>query len=239
MIRVLLVDEQRLVRLGFQAMLAAEDDIVVVGEAGTSHEAVRLAGALRPDVVVMDIALTPESGVTAASIIANSLEGTGVLLLSADDRDEFAFGAIRAGARGYLAKNRCPDALVDAIRRIAAGEAAVEPRVMRRLLDLFGARLPSCAASAGGPRRDLARDPRLDVLTEREFEIFRGVAQGMSNTELGQAFYLSESTIKTHIGHILMKLGPRDRVHMVMLGYETGVVAPEAITARPRELALA
>jgi DNA-binding NarL/FixJ family response regulator len=152
-----------------------------------------------------------------------------VLILTTFDLDEYAFAGLRAGASGFLLKDARPADLVHAIRTVAAGDAIVEPRITRRLLELFGAQLPgggTASPTIAGPSRAAGTDPRLAPLTDRELEVFTAIARGLSNAEISAAFYLSESTVKTHVGHILLKLGVRDRVHAVMLGYETGVVVP-------------
>jgi DNA-binding NarL/FixJ family response regulator len=244
-IRVLLVDDQSLIRMGFRMVLESEDELVVVGEADDGAEAVALATELRPDVVIMDVRMPGMDGITATERIAELLPGVRVLIVTTYDLDEYAFAGLRAGASGFLLKNARPAELVRAVRTVAAGDAIVEPRVTRRLLDLFGAQLPAggTAASAGPgsvgasdastatatatpPVADPFGDPRLASLTEREAEVFTAIARGMSNAEISAAFYLSESTVKTHVGRILLKLGLRDRIHAVVLGYETGVVTP-------------
>jgi DNA-binding NarL/FixJ family response regulator len=235
-VRVLLVDDQPLIRLGFRMVLEGEPGIAVVGEADDGVEAVELAATLDPDVVVMDVRMPRLDGIAATRRIADRLPHVRVLILTTFDLDEYAFAGLRAGASGFLLKNARPADLVRAIRTVAGGEAIVEPRVTRRLLDLFGAQLPANGAEPARPPAEpadgsaiavpRARDPRLDALTERELEVFAAIARGLSNAEISTALYLSESTVKTHVGHILMKLGVRDRVHAVMLGYETGVVVP-------------
>jgi DNA-binding NarL/FixJ family response regulator len=235
-VRVLLVDDQPLIRLGFRMVLEGEPGIAVVGEADDGVEAVELAATLQPDVVVMDVRMPRLDGIAATRRIAERLPEVRVLILTTFDLDEYAFAGLRAGASGFLLKNARPADLVRAIRTVAGGDAIVEPRVTRRLLDLFGAQLP---ANDGEPVRRPAEpaegaagavpggsDPRLAALTDRELEVFAAIARGLSNAEISTALYLSESTVKTHVGHILMKLGVRDRVHAVMLGYETGVVVP-------------
>ena len=242
-IRVLLVDDQALIRLGFRMVLEGETDLEVVGEAEDGDAAVALALALAPDVVIMDVRMPGTDGIAATARIVERAPGVRVLIVTTFDLDEYAFAGLRAGASGFLLKNAPPPELVRAIRTVAAGDAIVEPRITRRLLDLFGDRLPAAydgtkrptatdAAAATTartePRRDPRSDPRLASLTEREAEVFTAIARGMSNAEISSAFYLSESTVKTHVGRILMKLGLRDRIHAVVLGYETGVVTPGA-----------
>lgn len=234
-IRVLLVDDQALIRLGFRMVLESEPDLEVVGEAEDGAQAVALATELSPDVVIMDVRMPGMDGIAATEQIVGRTAGTRVLIVTTFDLDEYAFAGLRAGASGFLLKNAPPAALVGAIRTVAAGDAIVEPRVTRRLLDLFGAQLPADGTAAPAQRRvamnaRAARggrdDPRLASLTERETDVFTAIARGMSNAEISSALYMAESTVKTHVSRILMKLGLRDRVHAVMLGYETGVVAP-------------
>lgn len=227
-VRVLLVDDQPLIRVGFRMVLENEPGVEVVGEADDGVEAVELAATLVPDVVVMDVRMPRMDGIAATERITHRLPGVRVLILTTFDLDEYAFTGLRAGASGFLLKNARPADLVRAIRTVAAGDAIVEPRVTRRLLELFGPQLPGDAEAPlpDAASRDAARDPRLAPLTERELEVFTAIARGLSNAEISAALYLSESTVKTHVGHILLKLDVRDRVHAVMLGYETGVVVP-------------
>ncbi|MFE6256009.1 response regulator [Agromyces sp. NPDC057865] len=230
-IRLLLVDDQPLIRLGFRMVLEGEADLVVVGEADDGAAAIARTGELAPDVVVMDVRMPGMDGIAATERIVATSPGTRVLIVTTFDLDEYAFAGLRAGASGFLLKNAPPAELVHAIRTVAAGDAIVEPRVTRRLLDLFGAQLPADGAVAPAEPvavRDPLDDPRLASLTEREAEVFTAIARGMSNAEISSAFYLSESTVKTHVGRVLMKLGLRDRIHAVVLGYETGVVRPGA-----------
>lgn len=230
-IRVLLVDDQPLIRLGFRMVLEGEPDLTVVGEADDGAGAIARTGELAPDVVVMDVRMPGMDGIAATERIVATSPGARVLIVTTFDLDEYAFAGLRAGASGFLLKNAPPAALVHAIRTVAAGDAIVEPRVTRRLLDLFGGQLPAHGAVAPAeptPARDPLDDPRLASLTEREAEVFTAIARGMSNAEISSSLYLSESTVKTHVGRILMKLGLRDRIHAVVLGYETGVVRPGA-----------
>jgi DNA-binding NarL/FixJ family response regulator len=224
-IRVLLVDDQALIRMGFRMVLESESDLVVVGEAEDGASAVRTAVALNPHVVVMDVRMPGMDGIQATAAITERLPQSKVLIVTTYDVDEYAFAGLRAGASGFLLKSARPEELVSAIRTIANGDAVVEPRVTRRLLDLFGGQLPS--GSPKEPTRPGGRtDPRLAALTDRELEVFTAIARGYSNSDIGREFHLSESTVKTHVGRILLKLDLRDRVHAVILGYETGIVAP-------------
>jgi len=218
-VRILLADDQPLLRTGFRMVLGAEDDLDVVGEAGDGAEAVDLARRLLPDVVLMDIRMPRMDGVAATRAIVDARLPVRVLILTTFDLDEYVVGALRAGASGFLAKDVPADDLVTAIRTVAAGEAVVAPRILRRLLDQFAGALPDPNATA----------PRiLDVLTEREREVLTQVARGLSNAEIARALSVSETTIKTHVGHVLTKLGLRDRVQAVVLAYETGLVRPGA-----------
>jgi DNA-binding NarL/FixJ family response regulator len=214
-IRVLLVDDQELMRMGFRMVLGAQPDIDVVGEAGDGRRAVELAAELRPDVVLMDVRMPILDGVEATKQIT----GPGlakVLVMTTFDLDEYALSALNNGASGFLLKDTQPAELVSALRAVASGDAVVSPSVTRRLLDRF-------LGAAGGQLRDAAV---LDVLTEREREVLVLIAKGLSNTELAGTLFLSEATVKTHVGRILAKLGLRDRVQAVVLAYETGLVRP-------------
>ena len=218
-ITILIVDDQQLLRLGFRMIFEAEPDLEVVGEAGDGSEAVRLTGQTSPDVVLMDIRMPRMTGIEATEQIVAKYPGSRVLVLTTFDLDEYAFAALRAGASGFLLKNSEPAELLSAIRTVARGDAVVAPRVTRRLLEKFASQLPA------GPD-DQAEDPRLGLLTEREREVLTEVAHGLSNAEIAERLYLSEATVKTHVGRILPKLGLRDRVQAVVFAYETRLIHP-------------
>ena len=214
-IRVVLVDDQELMRVGFRMVLGAQDDMEVVGEAGNGQEAIELAESLRPDVVLMDVRMPVMDGVEATKLITERGLAK-VLVRPTIDLDEYALSALRAGASGFLLKDTPSVQLVAALRSVASGDAVVSPSVTRRLLDRF-------LGAAGGELRDAAM---LDVLTEREREVLLLIAQGLSNTEIARRLFLSEATVKTHVGRVLSKLDLRDRVQAVVLAYETGLVRP-------------
>ncbi|MBB5892737.1 response regulator [Kutzneria kofuensis] len=216
MIRVLLVDDQELMRMGFRMVLNAQEDLEVIGEAADGVDAVRLAEELRPDVVLMDVRMPRLDGVEATKQITEA--GTAkVLVMTTFDMDEYALSALRNGASGFLLKDTPPADLVSALRSVASGDAVVSPSVTKRLLDRF------LGPAGGGELRDASV---LNVLTEREREVLVLIAKGLSNTELAQKLFLSEATVKTHVGRILAKLELRDRVQAVVLAYETGLVRP-------------
>jgi DNA-binding NarL/FixJ family response regulator len=216
-IRLLLADDQQLLRTGFRMVLGTEPDLDIVGEAGDGVEAVDLARRLLPDVVLMDIRMPRLDGVAATRAIVAARLPVRVLILTTFDLDEYVVGALRAGASGFLAKDVPAGDLVTAIRTGAAGEAVVAPRILRRLLDNWAHALPDPDATAP---RDLA------TLTEREREVLVQVARGRSNAEIAKELRVSETTVKTHVGHLLTKLGLRDRVQAVVLAYESGLVRP-------------
>ncbi|MCL7457953.1 response regulator transcription factor [Micromonospora echinofusca] len=218
-VRILLADDQPLLRTGFRMVLGTEDDLDIVAEAADGLEAVELSRRLLPDVVLMDIRMPRMDGVAATRAIVDARLPVRVLILTTFDLDEYVVGALRAGASGFLAKDVPADDLVAAIRTVAAGDAVVAPRILRRLLDRFADVLPDPAAA---PPRTLS------ALTEREREVLVHVARGLSNAEIARALSVSETTIKTHVGHVLTKLGLRDRVQAVVLAYESGLVRPRA-----------
>jgi len=217
MIRVALVDDQQLIRTGFRLLLEAQPDIEVVGEAEDGAAGVQLARAHHPDVVLMDVRMPRVDGVTATAAIVEQVPDTRVLVLTTFDLDEYAFGGLRAGASGFLLKDISSAQLLDAIRAVASGEAVVSPRVTQRMLELFGTRLPDPDDGGG----DAA-----SVLTPRERDVLLAIAGGLSNQEIAAALHTSESTVKTHVGRVLAKLGLRDRVHAVIFAYEHGLARP-------------
>jgi DNA-binding NarL/FixJ family response regulator len=219
-ISVLLVDDQPLLRGGFRMILEAEADLAVVGEAGDGDEAVELAQHLRPDVVLMDIRMPNTDGIEATRRIIAKEPGVRILALTTFDVDEYAFGALRAGVSGFLLKDVRPTELTAAIRTVASGEAVVSPRVTRRLLDEYF----RASVVPNGVQPD--RCPELAELTDREREVLDAMARGLSNAEIGEQLYVSEATVKSHVGRILSKLGLRDRVQVVILAYEIGLVRP-------------
>lgn len=222
-IRVLLVDDQPLLRTGFRMILEAEPDLEVVGEAADGVVAVDQVRLLQPDVVLMDVRMPRMDGVEATRRVAGPAAGGGsarVLVLTTFDLDEYVVEALRAGASGFLLKDVPADDLIAAIRVVAAGDAVVAPAVMRRLLDRFASRLPPA---------DAPTPARLDQLTDRELDVLRLVARGMSNAEIAATLVVSETTVKTHVGHLLAKLGLRDRVQAAVLAYECGLVRPGAL----------
>ncbi len=215
-IRVLLVDDQPLLRTGFRLILQSEPDIEVVGEAGDGEVALSQVRALRPDVVLMDIRMPRMDGVEATRRLAELDDPPRVLVLTTYDLDEYVVDSLRAGASGFLLKDVPAEDLVDAVRVVHRGEAVVAPRVTRRLLDRFARLLPA-------PRTD---DAPLPELTDREHQVLLLMARGLSNAEIAGQLVLSETTVKTHVSNVLMKLGLRDRVQAVVLAYERGIVKP-------------
>ena len=219
-VSVLLADDQPLLRRGFRMILEAEHDLTVVAEAGNGEEAVELARRHTPDVVLMDIRMPGTDGIEATQRITAAGPLPKVLVLTTFDLDEYAFGALRAGASGFLLKDVRPGELVAAIRTVAAGDAVISPRVTRRLLEEYAQVLPL----APGQREQ--RFPQLAALTEREREVLIAVARGLSNTEIAASLFVSEATVKSHVGRILSKLALRDRVQVVVLAYEAGLIQP-------------
>ena len=219
-ITVLIADDQQMVRRGFRVILEAEQGIIVVAEAGDGREAVDLARRHAPAVALLDIRMPVMDGLHAARQILAPGSRTRVLILTTFDADEYVYEALRAGASGFLLKDVRPAELVAAIRTVAAGDAVISPRVTRRLLEEYAQVLPL------SPGQQAQRYPQLDALTEREREVLIAVARGLSNTEIAAALYVSEATVKSHVGRILAKLGLRDRVQAVVYAYESGVVAP-------------
>jgi len=220
-IRVVLADDQALVRAGFRALLDAQDDIEVVGEAGDGEEAARAARRLRPDVVLMDIRMPGTDGLAATRAIARDerLDGVRIVILTTFELDEYVFEAIRAGASGFLVKDTEPVELLRAVRAVAAGDALLSPGVTRRLIGAFATQT-----------REPPQRPELDTLTEREREVMGLVAEGLSNDEIAARLYVSPMTAKTHVSRAMTKLAARDRAQLVVYAYESGLVRPGWIT---------
>jgi DNA-binding NarL/FixJ family response regulator len=214
-IRVLIADDQELVRAGFSMIIDSRDDLEVVGEAGDGVQAIALVRSARPDVVLMDVRMPRMDGIEATRQLALSGSPARVIMLTTFDLDEPVFAALRAGASGFLLKDTRPDDLAEAVRVVARGDALLAPTVTRRLLDRFAGELP------GGQK-----PPSLAALSEREVEVLRLVARAMSNDEIAAELVLSRATVKTHLSAILFKLGLRDRVQAAVLAYEVGLVRP-------------
>ncbi len=216
MIRVAVVDDQALVRAGFRMILDAEDGMAVVGEAGDGAAAEMMIRRERPDVVLMDVRMPGTDGIEATRRVCghDGVPGVRVLMLTTFDLDDYVFEALRAGASGFLLKDVAPERLVEAVRLVAGGDGLLAPAVTRRLIEEFS-------------RRPAPRAPEgLDLLTEREVEVLRELAGGRSNAEIAESLFVSETTVKTHVSHILTKLGLRDRVQAVVAAYESGLVTP-------------
>jgi DNA-binding NarL/FixJ family response regulator len=219
--RILLADDQPLLRMGFRMVLESQDDLEVVGEAGDGEEAVRMTAELDPDIVLMDVRMPGVNGIEATSRIVGRGLRTRVIILTTFDLDEYAFAGLRAGASGFLLKDVPPNDLLSGIRAVATGDAVVSPSVTRRLLDTFAHRLPWPGDASEGPV-----DARLELLTAREREVLLALARGCSNAEIAADFVLSEATVKTHVRRILAKLELRDRVQAVVYAYEIGLARP-------------
>ena len=216
-VRVLIVDDQELVRTGFRMILEAEEDIEVVGEASNGAEAVALVATTRPDVVLMDVRMPEIDGIEATRRLLDANGDTKVVMLTTFDMDEYVFEALRAGASGFLVKDVPPEQLVAGIRSVASGDSLLAPSVTRRLIQEFVRRPPDALRTTS---------PELDRLTAREVEVLRMMARGRSNSEIASELFVSETTVKTHVAHLLSKLGVRDRVQAVVFAYESGVVLP-------------
>ena len=216
MIRVLLVDDQPLMRLGFRMILSAEPDLTVVGEASGGEQAAVMTARLHPDVVLMDVRMPGTDGVQATRHIVQSRSAARVLILTTFDLDEYAFAGLQAGASGFLLKDVPPAELTAAIRAVAAGDAVVSPRITRKLLDAYAPTLLD--ESEGTP------NPRLQQLTLREYEVLEHLATGLSNAEIATALHVTEATVKTHLTRLLAKLELRDRVQAVVFAYQHGII---------------
>ena len=221
MTTVLIVDDQPLQRFGFRMLLDSAPDTQVVGEAENGAGAVRQVAALRPDVVLMDVRMPGMDGIEATRRIVAAGGRSRVLVLTTFDLDDYAHAALRAGASGFLLKDALPEELLAGIRAVAAGDAVIAPGLTRRLLDAYAHHLPGAPGEPASPAH-----PRLRALTEREFEILVAIGQGWSNGEIAERLVLSESTVKTHVGRVLAKIGARDRIQAVILAYDLGLVRP-------------
>ncbi|MFC4137185.1 MULTISPECIES: response regulator transcription factor [unclassified Microbacterium] len=221
-IRVLVADDQGMVRAGFAALLDAQDGISVAGQAADGEEAVRLSARLDPDVILMDVRMPELDGIAATRRILGpsypSAHVPRILMLTTFDIDDYVYDALEAGASGFLLKDALPDDLVHAVRVIASGDALLSPRVTRRMIEHFSARRPHARRA----------DPAFAELTDREREVLVLIAQGRSNTEIAGALFIAEQTVKTHVGKVFAKLGLRDRVHAVIYAYDNGLVEPAA-----------
>ncbi|MGW5744434.1 response regulator [Amycolatopsis sp. NPDC003861] len=213
--RILLCDDQQLVRVGLRMIVESQDGLAVVGEAANGEEAVTLARELRPDLVLMDVRMPVLDGVTATARICAELPDVRVLIITTFDLDEYAYAALRGGASGFLVKDAPAEEMLVAIRGVLRGDSMVSPSVTRRLLDRYLA-----------DDRDPVDVAKLGALTEREKDVLGLIARGLSNTEIAAKLYIGETTVKTHVGRVLGKLGLRDRVHAVVFAYESGLVRP-------------
>ncbi|MFJ8964000.1 response regulator [Lentzea sp. NPDC102401] len=216
MIRVVVVDDQEMVREGFSALLDAQDDIEVIGAAGNGVQGVALARTVKPDVVLMDIRMPEMDGLTATRLLLDGSQAVKVLVLTTFDLDDYVYEALQAGASGFLLKHAPARELLNAVRVVAAGEALLAPSITKRLIEDF----------VRARRSDRVRPAQLGVLTERETEILVLIAQGLSNTEIAAHLVLAEQTVKTHVSRVLTKLGLRDRAQAVIAAYESGLVIP-------------
>ncbi|HEY5889834.1 MAG TPA: response regulator transcription factor [Acidimicrobiia bacterium] len=214
MIRVLLADDQAMIRSGLRMILESEADLLVIGEAENGEEAIRLSKREKPDVVLMDVRMPGVDGLEATRLIHQTLPDVKVIVLTTFDLDEYIYAALRGGASGFLLKDADSETLIRAIRIVAAGDALIAPSVTRRLIDEFASR-PTQPRVQG-----------LDDLTEREIEVLKQMARGLSNAEIAEALFVSETTVKSHVSHLLTKLQLRDRVQAVVAAYEAGLVAP-------------
>ncbi|MEU0812336.1 response regulator transcription factor [Streptomyces sp. NPDC005970] len=220
MTTVAIADDQAMQRFGFRMLLESQDDMALVGEAENGSAAVRLCAELQPDVVLMDIRMPGLDGIEATRRIVASGGRTRVLILTTFDLDEYAHAGLRAGASGFLVKDARPEELLAGIRAVASGDAVVAPALTRRLLDRYAHHLPTPDAPAGA-------DPRLAALTGREREVLTAIGRGWTNGEIAERLVVAESTVKTHVGRILAKIGARDRVQAVIFAYDTRLVRPE------------
>lgn len=216
MIQVLLADDEEIVRSGLRMILEAQDDIEVIGEAASGRDAMRLVNELEPDVVLMDIRMPDVDGIDATSRITKKAARPAVLVLTTFGLDENVYSALKAGAAGFLLKTDSPERLVQAVRVVAEGDALLGPETTRRLIERF----------ISGPRPNAPMPRELERLTEREMDVLKLIARGLSNSEIADELYVSEGTVKTHVARILSKLGCRDRVQAVVLAYESGIVRP-------------
>jgi DNA-binding NarL/FixJ family response regulator len=221
-LRVLLADDQPLLRMGFRLILEGEDGIEVVGEASDGADAVRQVGLLDPDVVLMDVRMPTLDGIAATRAITSAGARARIIILTTFDLDEYAFAGLQAGASAFLLKDVAPAELVQAVRVVASGDAVVAPRVTQRLLETYVRGSGPVAA----PPPPVPRDPLLEELTPRETEMLEAMSEGLSNAEIAHRYFLSEATVKTHVRRILTKLHLRDRVQAVVYAYETGLVTP-------------
>jgi DNA-binding NarL/FixJ family response regulator len=219
---LLIVDDHPLQRMGFRMLVESQPDLVVLGEADNGADAVRRATELGPDVVLMDVRMPGVDGIEATRRIIAAGGRSRVLVLTTFDLDEYAYAALRAGASGFLVKDAQPEELLAGIRVVAAGDAVVAPKLTRRLLDRFADQFP-----VEGEEDTSATAERLGVLTEREKEVLTAIGRGWNNSEIAERFHLAESTVKTHVGRILAKIGARDRVQAVIFAYNTGLVSPD------------
>ncbi|MFI7461923.1 response regulator [Nonomuraea sp. NPDC049646] len=218
-VRLLIADDEALLRMAFRMVLDAEPDLHVAGEAADGEQAASMARRLRPDVVLMDVRMPGLDGIEATRRIVRDCPDSKVLILTTFDLDEYAFAGLKAGAAGFLPKNTPPADLLSAIRNVAAGEAVLSPRVTRRLLDRFAPQLTPA------PRE---QHRLLDLLTAREHDVLVQVARGLSNAEVAAALHLAEATVKTHLSRVLLKLGLRHRAQVVVFAYESGLIRPSS-----------